>query len=295
MKPSVEGRELITLEVEGAPIHCTYHWLPVSDTFGPDEGRVGVLFLNSLSLPRAATGDSAVYWADALAACGYPSFRIDLPGLGDSEGDLPRELLDFINSGGFARRAAQSVQELIDRFHLSGIVLVGHCAGAVSALYTAAGSTTCKGLVLLDVYFHLPQAVRPKVRRELSDWALKSRVGRVLSRIYHTMKKIRLLLRGDRPPENANFRLLSRWDEISSAGLPILILKAPARQAIGAKPRKGEFDYLAYILKRVKNRNQVTVKLTEGTDHSFANRLGRDAVRQHIEDWLRSYFPLPQQ
>jgi hypothetical protein len=76
--------------------------------------------------------------------------------------------------------------------------------------------------------------------------------------------------------------------------LPILILKAPARKAIGAKPRAGDFDYLAHVLRIAGSRSRVTVELTEGTDHSFANRLGRKAVRQLVENWLRSNFPLAQ-
>jgi pimeloyl-ACP methyl ester carboxylesterase len=144
--------------------------------------------LNSLSLPRAATGDSSVYWAECFAACGYPSFRIDLPGLGDSDGNLPQDLLGFINSGGFKSAAAQKVRELVESFNLSGIVLFGHCAGAVSSLFAAAKLPECKGLILLDVYFHLPQAVRPVMRRKLSDWALKSRLGRIASDIYHQLR-----------------------------------------------------------------------------------------------------------
>jgi pimeloyl-ACP methyl ester carboxylesterase len=292
-KPSVEGRELIALGTENSPICGTYHRLP-DERDGSARGRVGILFLNSLSLPRTGPGDSAVYWADGFAACGYPTFRMDLPGLGDSDGELPREILDFVNAGGFTERAAQISRELVDRFQLSGVVLIGHCAGAVSALFAGSNSPACKGLVLLDMYFHLKHALRPKIREKMSDWALKSRVGRFASEIYHRMKKVRLSMRGERPPENANFPLLKRWDKVNSTGLPILFLKAPARKAVGMRPRTGEFDYLEYILKKVKNPEQVTVKLTEGTDHSFANRAGKDGVRQQVKDWLQSNFPITQ-
>jgi hypothetical protein len=61
---------------------------------------------------------------------------------------------------------------------------------------------------------------------------------------------------------------------------------------MGAKARTGEFDYLEHVLKIAGPRSEVTVKLAEGTDHSFANLLGRKAVEQHTEDWLRSHFPL---
>ncbi len=294
MLQSVEERELITLRRLGPLVHGTFHKGRDKNPVVGDEKRVGILFLNSLSLPRAATGDSSVYWADCFADSGYPSFRIDLPGLGDSDGTLPQDLLGFINSGGFASVAAQKVRELVETFNLSGVIIVGHCAGGVSALFAAAKCAECKGLVLLDVYFHLPQTIRPKIRQELSSWALHSRFGRFASDVYDRLGQIRLSLMGNRLPENANIPLLRCWRSLASTGLPILILKAPARKAIGAKPRAGEFDYLAHVLRIAGSHNQVTVELTEGTDHSFANRVGRNAVRQHVENWLRTYFPLAQ-
>lgn len=287
----VEGRELITLSRLGPVVHGTYHRPGESRAEIADEKRLGILFLNSLSLPRAATGDSSVYWADRFAASGYPSFRIDLPGLGDSDGNLPQDLLGFINSGGFKLAAAQKVREVVETFNLSGVILLGHCAGAVSALLAASKCRECKGLILLEVYFHLPQTVRPAIRRKLSDWALKSQVGRIASDVYHQLKEIHLRLRGERLPENANLSLIKCWKEVVPTGLPILLLKAPARKAVGTKARTGEFDYLEHVLKIAGSRSQVTVKFAEGADHSFANRLGRKAVEQHAEDWLRSYFP----
>jgi pimeloyl-ACP methyl ester carboxylesterase len=297
MVQAIEGRELITLAGHDVFVRGTLH-RPRASSSGsePNAGtrnRIGVVFLNSLSLPRAATGDSAVYWAESFADSGYPSFRLDLPGLGDTAGDIPLELLNFINAGGYASITALKIDEMVERFHLSGVVLVGHCAGTVSAIYAAAaGSGKCKGLVLLDPYFYLPQAVRPKLRQGLSDWALKSRTGRAVSNIYDRVRDALRILRRNALPRNANFGLLSRWKEVAAKGLPILFLKAPARKAPGTKPRVGEFDYLRYVLGLAGRNSKVVVELIEGTDHSFANRLGRASVGRHIERWLTSYFPL---
>jgi pimeloyl-ACP methyl ester carboxylesterase len=295
MDQATERRELITLDGLGVLLRGTFH-KPIR---GFDSGDVsttnpiGIVFFNSLSLPRAATGDSAVYWAESFANCGYPSFRFDLPGLGDTAGNIPTELLNFINAGGYASVAAAKVKELVERFSLSGVVLVGHCAGTVSAIYAAAAcKAECKGLVLLDPYFHLPQAIRPKVRRSLSDWALRTSIGGKFSNIYDRLRNIGLLLRGNAPPRNANFPLLSCWREVASAGLPILLLKAPARKAPGTKPRVGEFDYMKHVLEIAGRKSQVAVELIEGTDHSFANRLGQAEVRRRTEHWLSTYLPL---
>jgi pimeloyl-ACP methyl ester carboxylesterase len=297
MNEALETRELITLEGLGVLLRGTYHkaYLQGADskTILNERGRLGVVFFNSLSIPRASTGDSAVYWADSFAACGFPTFRFDLPGLGDTYGTLPTELLDFINAGGYASIASAKIKELVRRFELSGVVIVGHCAGVVTAVYAGSSCKECKGLILMDPYFHLPKALRPKSRQLLSEWARRSRVGGFLSDIYDRIRDVSRTVRRDLVPRNANYPLLALWKRVTSAGLPILIFKAPGLKAPGIKPRVGEFDYLKHVLALSGRKGRVAVELVEDTDHSFANRAGRTAVRQRAESWLREYFLLP--
>jgi len=291
-RTSIETRELIVVESLGLRLQGTYHRC-AEGRLAVSQGRVGVLFVNSLSLPRAASGDSAVHWADAIAALGYPAFRIDLPGLGDSEGQSNTDLLDFINAGGFADAAAAVVRQLMQRFSLSGMILFGHCAGSVSALYAGAASPDCRGLILLDPYFHLPQAKRAKVREELSDWARRSTLGRFLSNVYDRARSVALVARGSAPPGNANAQLLAKWKQLAAAGLPVLLLKAPGIKAQGSKPRLGEFDYIDHIVKLAGKKSRVAAEFVQGADHSFANRQGRDEVERHIDRWLVVHFPHP--
>ena len=297
MHEAIEKRALIDLDCLGGRVQGTFH--RPADHLSPDpagkagQQRPGVLFLNSLSLPRAASGDSAVHWADSIAEQGYPAFRIDLPGLGDSEGAASTDLLDFINAGGFAAAAAAAAKELVERFSLSGVVIFGHCAGSVSALYTAAASKDCKGLLLLDPYFHLPQARRPVVREKLSGWARRSKIGRLLSNVFDGVRNLLLSARGAALPANANAPLIARWKQVATAGLPILLLRAPGIKAQGAKPRVGQFDYIDHVVELAGRKSRVLVEFVEGADHSFANHDGREAVERHIENWLVSHFPLP--
>lgn len=291
MKETIESHELFVLNDFGGIVRGTYH-KTYHESSGPqssltEKDPIGVVFLN-----RSGHGDAVVCWADSFAEHGYPSFRLDLPGFGDSEGDTPTEWLEFINSGGYASIISAKIGELTARFNLSGVVIVGHCAGAVSALYTAVASRECRGLVLMDPYFDLPRTVSRKIRRQLSDWALQSRFGRPLSDIYDLLKKIGLSLRGNMPPKNANLPLIRCWKKLASTGLPMLILKAPGRKNSSTKPRVGEFDYLKYVLELVDGRSQIVVKVAAGANHFFANRPGRAAVLDHTECWLNAYFPL---
>jgi alpha-beta hydrolase superfamily lysophospholipase len=296
MLEAIGNRELIVLDVLGMRLQGTYH--RPADRFSDAQlnhgslGRPGVLFVNSLSLPRAASGDSAVHWADSIAERGYPSFRIDLPGLGDSQGEASTDLLDSINAGLFAPVAAAAAKQLVQRFGLSGVVFFGHCAGSVSALYAGAASSECIGLILLDPYFHLPQAKRPRVREELSEWARRSSIGRLLSDSYDRVRNLHLFLRGSAPPGNANAQLLDRWKQVANASLPILLLQAPGIKARGSKARVGDFDYIGHVMKLAGRKNRVSAEFVEGADHSFANHDGRKAVERHIADWLVTYFPL---
>jgi pimeloyl-ACP methyl ester carboxylesterase len=292
MREAIADRELIVLDGLGTQMLGTLHrpadWR--ADTSVP--ARPGVLFLNSLSLPRAASGDSAVHWAASIAAEGYPACRVDLPGVGDTAGSSSTELLDFINGGGFTTAATAAIEELVERYNLTGVVLFGHCAGSVSAIYAAAASKNCSGLILLDPYFHLPQARRPKVREGLSTWARRSALGGLMSGLYDRARKLLLMLRGSQPPGNANTELLARWKQVASTGVPILLLKAPGIKAQGAKPRVGEFDYIDYVVQLAGRKSCATVKFVESADHSFANREGHAAVQMHIDKWLAAHFPL---
>jgi pimeloyl-ACP methyl ester carboxylesterase len=287
-------RELITLDGNGVVVRGTYHRVTGRrGTEASDANKnIGLMSLNALFHPRAANADSGVYWADSFAQSGYPTYRVDLPGLGDSYGAIPNDLLRFINDGGYSSVTCAKTKELVNSFGLSGAVIFGHCAGATTAIYAASECKECKGLILLDPYFNLPKALTSKLRPELIHWARRSKFGAFLRATYDRIREVPGALRKDALPANANHGFVSRWKKVVSNGLPILILKSPEPFAFGSnKLRTGSFDYLAYILSFAVSSDQVTVKIIEDTDHSFANRAGRLSVRQQVESWLNGHFP----
>jgi pimeloyl-ACP methyl ester carboxylesterase len=290
-------RELITLGGGGVLLHGTYHraaGVAASDP-GGTANKLGVMFLNALSSPRSLIGDSGIYWATHFAEIGYPCFRFDLPGLGDSYGEIPNDLLRFTNEGGYAAIASSKTKELVGSRKLTGVVMFGHCAGATTAIYAASAcSNECKGLILMDPYFNLPKAITSSIRPELVNWARRSRVGAILRASYDRVREFRGGMRKDALPANANYNLISRFKQVLSRGLPILVLRAHQPSVLGNSTGKaGNFDYLHYMLSFAQARDQVTIKMIEGTDHSFANRSGRDAVRGYAEAWMAERFSQP--
>ena len=160
MKAAIESREIITLNTGGICLRGTHH--KPKDQKGdltPRSG-LGLLFVSGLADPRAGCGDCAVHWADGLAKHGYRCFRVDLPGLGDSDGEVARTEADFmpaINSGVFSDSVCSITDQLIERFRLRNMLIIGHCSGAVTAIYAAAANKRIAGLILLDPYFHLQE------------------------------------------------------------------------------------------------------------------------------------------
>lgn len=312
MRADIGTREAITVVVGGICLRGTYHRPPNKRAGtlpgGDANNHIGILFLNPGWQPRAGLGDGAVYWADSFAKIGYPSFRLDMPGLGDSDGDLPKnalELVCHIDAGGHAAILSHAVRNLVQRFGLSGAVVVGHCAGAVSALYAAADSdTNVRGLVLLDPYFHLRQGIaqppmsspRPmrivrqlqsaygRKRQHLRDWVLRTQLGGCLQTMHDYVRYLRQRARRHTLPKNANLRLIRTWNRLATAGLPMLVFTAPP-----PKPRLGEFDYFRYF--RTTAYSSIVVNPVEGTDHYFVKGDGKETVCAHTERWLRACFP----
>jgi pimeloyl-ACP methyl ester carboxylesterase len=284
MIASIETREVFELDGQNANlvanqdtmVRGTYH-RPAAGRFSGQpnrngQGRIGLVFLNSLSPTRAANGDAAVDLADSFARLGYPAFRLDLPGFGDSEGDPPPDLQSYVNLGQYAPLASAKLDELAARFDLAGVILVGHCAGTVNVLYTAAASGISKGIILMGAYFHLPAG----------------------SAIPAGMDPALTVSEDASLPENANHALLRAWKKLTATGLPILMLKEPERKAPRAQAKIGEFDYLDYVVKIAGPHSRVELKVSEGANHSFGNHLGKLVVREQTTEWLQEHFPLGQ-
>jgi pimeloyl-ACP methyl ester carboxylesterase len=289
----IESRELFELTGDRVLLRGTFHRAATGNLTqaGNVDRTLGITFLNPMAAPRSLIGDAGAYWATSFASLGYPSFRCDLPGSGDSPGGIPIEFLDFINNGGYEVVTASKIKELTRRFNLSGTVIFGHCAAATTAIYVASECKECKGLILADPYFNVVNNLTPILPPGILSWARRSKSGELLRAFYVRLREARKRFGQGSLPGNANFGLIARWKKVLSSGMPILVLKSSERLG-SSKLRAGAFDYLGHIASVATHSEQLKVKTIEDTDHSFANRSGRAAVRSYAEAWLGQHFPL---
>jgi len=298
LKAAIETREVLTVIAGGICLRGTYHkptdGAPDSMPSPDEKHRTGVLFLSGSVEPRAAFGDSAVQWADWLAKYGYRCFRFDLPGFGDSDGDLPRTetaFMSLVNAGAFSGSVCEITDHIVERFGLRNVVVVGHCSGAVTALYAAAANERINGLILLDPYFH----VQPKseIQNSLASWhwrIIGELVGNGSARAYLRAVRFHSSLRNFyrrqmRLPGTSNLPLIRCWNQLASRGLRILVLRSSS-----FIPKSGEFDYIGHLQPRSDRDCYFSVKLIEDATHDFAERHTKETVRRYTEQWLRAFL-----
>jgi pimeloyl-ACP methyl ester carboxylesterase len=290
-------REALTIRVDGLLLHGTSH-------IGTARKDTGVLFLNSGSLPRSSRGDLYAHLADDLSEEGFPCFRFDLPGLGDSQGDVPNEYAAFyelVQKGEFAGTVVRLVKDLRQAYGLAGIVLAGICGGAQTSVFAAARERGAgiAGLALLDMPFFLyrrsPVAtaqapasrsllgrVRSGVaggKARVRDWVLAQKWEPQATKIYYGLKKITSRANGNTLPPNTNLPLLKALTGLLEDGMPALMVTAHP-----PIPEPQSFDYIGHVAARAGDRLERA--RIEGTTHSFVENGGAEAVRAAVSAWL---------
>jgi len=266
---------------------------------------VGILLLNPGSAPRSGNSDLSACLGDRLALRGFPVFRFDLPGLGDSSGATPLDL-DAYWSSVVDGRNDEATVALIERIHnefgVERVVVGGLCAAtlpAVRALRRA--GTAAAGLILLEPSLRLTLLQTPAggwgfagsaasgtgaagLRRALSTLGL-ARGGRLLRAL---LRSTLSRTSGRALPRDANLPLIALWQESLVQGLPSLVVVAAGH---------GTDRYVERVLRSMPARAQgsVTRVRVPGTNHLFTSGTGRAAVLAALEQWMtRNFGNLPE-
>lgn len=294
-------RDALTFKVGDLLLHGTSH-------VNPGAGEIGILFLNSGTLPRSSRGDLYAHLADSLADRGFPCFRVDLPGLGDSQGEIPREYVEFyelVQEGAYAECAVKIESELRRTHGLAGVVLAGICGGAQTSVFAAAKDhgDGVAGLVLLDMPFFRYRSSNPSaqsnaghslrnrvlagirgLKAKLHDWVLDQKWEPLATAAYARLRGITNRAKAGRMPPDTNLSLLRALSSLLDQGIPALLITA--RSPI---PEPPSFDYIGYL------GGPVGEKLTHveihRTTHSFVENGGAEGVQKAISDWLVRFSP----
>jgi exosortase A-associated hydrolase 1 len=157
-------RHLLSFDCEGAALGASLDGA---------EGRTGLLFVTGGTQTRIGSHRMYERLAAALAQAGWPCFRFDRRGVGDSEGEDP----DFRGSGPDLAAAAEAFRRAQPR--LTRLLGFGLCDGA-SALALHGKAAGLDGYVLVNPWFveaeageRPPAAIRSHYKAQLlslSGW-----------------------------------------------------------------------------------------------------------------------------
>ena len=316
-------RKALQLDIAGHRLFGTLHdqALSMPSRHQSTSGRIGVLLLSFGQQPRSWVGDLGSSIADRLDAQGYPTFRFDMPGLGDSPGDIPvhlEELWRDILRGAHELPLHALCEDLVRRFSLKGLVVGGFCGGAVTALYAVnSRSPLILGLVLLEPEMALVRTSSPTgnaVPAPLTVDSFQERIDLLRLRIC-SPESWRRLIKGKSdykfwinlwhgqfdfvarklsnlgrrkkllPPET-NHRMLNSWQLARRLRIPTLVL------SVGS-PNRSRY-YRAYGLQPGVPDLKSALQWVEipNTTHALLTGGAKEAVGKHFETWVIENFPL---
>ena len=300
-------RTILTWRILDEDLVGTFH-VPTPGRAGGLSGApsVGILLLNPGAAPRSGNSDLSVRIGDRLALRGFPVFRFDLPGLGDSSGLIPADVnayWDEVVNG----RNDEATMALIERirleFGVARIIVGGLCAAALPSVRALSrASAAPAGLILLEPSFRLAGQGKPERARLATGIAPFGRSAAELVRTFfslglsreswiaRTARPLRARLQGALRwpvgpplPRDANVPLVTRWQESFGRGVRSLVV-------VAAGP--GTDRYMKRILASMPARAPGVVSCVRvpGTNHLFTSGVGRDAVLAALERWMMEGF-----
>jgi pimeloyl-ACP methyl ester carboxylesterase len=123
--------------------------------YGHAAGRhgIGVVYLPGIVLGATAVHRLGIDLARQLTQDGIPVCLFDPSGVGESEGDFPagthQEVAAWVEGGNCVDDTMQAVDFFQARTGVRELILVGHCGGALTAIYAAARHPAISGALLI--------------------------------------------------------------------------------------------------------------------------------------------------
>jgi pimeloyl-ACP methyl ester carboxylesterase len=125
--------------------------------FEPQGGKIhktGVVYLPGIVLGMTAVHRLGVDIACELQAVGFPVLLFDHSRIGESEGTLfsgaGEEFANLIKRGDFVDDTGEAVSAFCSERLLNDVILIGHCGGALTAVYTSLSHGRVKKSILIS-------------------------------------------------------------------------------------------------------------------------------------------------
>lgn len=295
-------REILTFPASGSSLVGTAH-LPS----GPTGETAGFLFLNAGPAPRSGNSDLSAHVCDHLASIGFPSFRFDLPGLGDSPGDLPGDVEVFwhdIQQGRNVAPTVEIVRQLRAKYSLTDVIVGGMCAGAITSLLALAqAEEEISGLILLEPNFRISAGERQPAPRSAAPTSMGNSVAGLgrewisVQVLRHLTRRsllagiitpltpvlVRLLTLVAGRPREINWPAVSAWRRALSRRVPVFL--ATARGA-------GEDHYCQCLMldfPRGLGRSLTNLNVPD-TNHIMTRGEARNLLVKSISSWARARY-----
>lgn len=272
----------VTFECNGDTLVGILHQ-PVTST-----GR-GVLIVVGGPQYRVGSHRQFVLLARDLAADGFPVFRFDYRGMGDSEGEFRgfEHVEDDIAAAIEAFRSASP--------GLREIVLWGLCDGGTAAAFFAGhGAQAVKGLVVANPWVRTEQGlarayVSSYYGRRLSEWTFWRKLLRGEMKLLRTARDFLADVRKARTSETDGQSHLALPERLRHAlqsfpGPVLLLLSGNDLTAQEFVACAAATEWQPILARSVLRRQALP-----DADHTFSRRHWQDEASRVCADWLRSW------